>query len=73
MTTYVRYGEDTTINEDMLFCKHIKRRATVKEILKTDDDLKKEKTIQWSDFAGICMDAACIMTENKEGPQTLIK
>jgi hypothetical protein len=57
----------------MLFCKYIKRRATAKDIFKTDDDLKKEKTIQWSDFVGICMDAACIMAENKEGSQTLMK
>jgi hypothetical protein len=39
----VRYVEDTTINEDMLFCKPIARRATTKELFKMDDDFMKEK------------------------------
>jgi hypothetical protein len=28
----MRYAEGITINEDMLFCKPIKRRATAKEL-----------------------------------------
>jgi hypothetical protein len=33
---YVRYVEGKTINGDMLFCKHIKRRLTVKEACKVE-------------------------------------
>jgi hypothetical protein len=44
---YVRYVEGTTINEDMLFCKPIKRGATAKELFKTADDFMTEKCIEW--------------------------
>jgi hypothetical protein len=57
----------------MLFCKHIKRRATAKEIFKPVDDFMKEKSIKLSDCAGVCMDAARVMGGNKEGMQALIK
>jgi hypothetical protein len=30
MIAYLLHVEDTTINEDMLFCKSIKRRPTIK-------------------------------------------
>jgi hypothetical protein len=46
----MRYAEGITINEDMLFCKPIKRRATA-----------KEKCVKWSDCVGVCTDAACVM------------
>jgi hypothetical protein len=41
----VRYVEDTTINEEVLFCKPIETRATAKEHFKFVDDLMKEKII----------------------------
>jgi hypothetical protein len=37
----MQYAEGITINEDMLFCKPIKRRATAKELLKIVDDFMK--------------------------------
>jgi hypothetical protein len=42
----MRYVEDTTINEDMLLCKPVKRRETAKEIFKIVDDFMKEKGIK---------------------------
>jgi hypothetical protein len=39
----VRYVEDTTINENILFCKPIKRRATAKELFKIVDVFVGEK------------------------------
>jgi hypothetical protein len=56
----------------MLFCKHIKRR-TAKKSSKLLMISRKKKTVQWSDFVGICMDVVCVMMENKEGLHILIK
>jgi hypothetical protein len=70
--TYVWYVEDTTINEDMLFYKHTKRRATAKEIFKIVDDFKKGESIKLSGCVGVCMDTAWVMAGNK-GLQVLIK
>jgi hypothetical protein len=39
----VQCVEDTTIHEDMLFCKPIKRKATAKELFRIDDYFMKEK------------------------------
>jgi hypothetical protein len=72
LIAYVRYVEETSINEDMLFCKPIKRRATEKELFKIFDDLIKEKSIKLSDCVGACTDAARLMAGNK-GLQALIK
>jgi hypothetical protein len=69
----VRYVEDTTINEDMLFCKSIKRRRTAKEIFKIIDDFMKEKSINLSECVGVCTDAARVMAGNQEGLQASIK
>jgi hypothetical protein len=43
LIAYVQYVEDTTINEDMFFCKPIKRRATAKEAIKIVDGFMREK------------------------------
>jgi hypothetical protein len=66
-------NECITINEDMLFSKPIKRRATAKELFKIVDDFMKEKCVKRSDCVGVCTDAACIMAGNKGGLQALIK
>jgi hypothetical protein len=41
----MQYAEGITINEDKLFCRPIKRRATAKELFKIVDDFMKEKSI----------------------------
>jgi hypothetical protein len=50
----------------MLFCKPIKRRATAKELFKIVDDFMKEKCVKWSDYVGVCMDAAHVMAGNRD-------
>jgi hypothetical protein len=62
----MRYAEGITINEDMRFCRPIKRRATAKELLKTVDDFMKEKQVKWSDCVRVCMDAAHVMAGNRD-------
>jgi hypothetical protein len=47
LIVYARYVEGTTLNEEVLFCKPIKRRSTVKELFKISDDFKKERSIKW--------------------------
>jgi hypothetical protein len=59
------YVEDATINEDKLFCKTIKRRATVKELFKIVDDFvtkKKDKIV----CVGVWANAACLMAGNNK-------
>jgi hypothetical protein len=68
----MQYAEGITINEDMPFCKPIKRRATAKELFKIVDFMK-EKCVNLSDCIGVCKDAACVMAVNKGGLQALIK
>jgi hypothetical protein len=41
LIAYVRYVEDTTINEEMHFCKHIKKRATAREPFKITHFMKE--------------------------------
>jgi hypothetical protein len=65
LIAYKRYAEGITINEDMLFCKPTKRRATAKELFKIVDDFIKEKCIKWSDCVGVCMDAAHVRAGNR--------
>jgi hypothetical protein len=47
LTAYLRYVENTTINEDILFYNSIKRRPTIKELLKIIADFMKEESIKW--------------------------
>jgi hypothetical protein len=68
----MQYVENTTVNEDVLFFKPIKRKATAMELCKIDDYFMKEASIKWSDCVGVCMDAAHIMAANK-GLQAVIK
>jgi hypothetical protein len=56
--------EDTTVIEDMLFCKHIKKRATAREHFKIVDFMK-ENSIKWSDCVRVCTDAAHVIAGNK--------
>jgi hypothetical protein len=72
LTEYLLYVEDTTFNDDMLFCKPTKRRATAKELFKIVDDFVREKSIKWSDCVQICAVVARVMVGNK-GLQALIK
>jgi formate hydrogenlyase subunit 6/NADH:ubiquinone oxidoreductase subunit I len=69
----MQYTEGITINEGMLFCKLIKRRATAKELFKIVVDFMKEKCVKWSHCVGVCTDAACVMAGNKRGLKALIK
>jgi hypothetical protein len=73
LIAYIQYAKGITINEDMLFCKPIKRRATTKEFFKIVDDFMKEIYVKQSDCVGVCTDAACVMVGNKGGLQALIK
>jgi hypothetical protein len=67
----VQCVEDATINEDVLLCKPIKKRAPAKELFKIGDDFMGGKSIKWSDYDGLCTDATCIIAGNK-GLQVLI-
>jgi hypothetical protein len=67
----VRYVEDTSSNEDMLFCKPTKRKAAVKELLKIVGFMK-EKSIKGSDCIEVFTDAASVMAGNK-GLQAFIE
>jgi hypothetical protein len=62
----MRYAEDITTNEGMLFCKPIKRRATAIELFKIVYDIMKEKCVKLSDGVRVCTDAAHVMAGNKE-------
>jgi hypothetical protein len=72
LTEYLPYVEDTTVTDDMLFCKPTERRATAKELFKIVDDFVKERSINWSDCVQICTAVARVMVGNK-GLQALIK
>jgi hypothetical protein len=71
LIAYVRYAEDTTINEDMLFCKPIKRRAIAKKNSSKLLMISRKKKASNGETVLEC--AACVMAENKERVQTLIK
>jgi hypothetical protein len=67
LIAYVRYGKGTTFNEDILFCKAVKRKASAKKknSLKLLVVSSKKKSMKWSECVGISTDAARIMTEMK--------
>jgi predicted nucleotidyltransferase len=73
LIAYVRYVEDTTITEDTLFYKSIKRRRRTTELLKIIDDFMKEKKHQ---MVRLCWSMHRCSSHNggkKEGLQALIK
>jgi hypothetical protein len=42
-----------------------KKKSNSKKYFKIVDDFMKEKCIKWSDYVGVCMDAAHVMAGNK--------
>jgi hypothetical protein len=68
----VRYVEDATINEYMLFYRHKTRRATAKELFKIVDDFMEAKSMRWLHCVGVCTATARVMAGNK-GLRALIK
>jgi hypothetical protein len=73
LIAYVRYVENKTLNEDILFCKPIKSREAALEIFKIVDDFIKEKNIKWSDFVGVYTDRPRVLAGNTQGLRALIK
>jgi hypothetical protein len=71
LIAYVRYVENKTFNEDMLFCKPVKSKETALEIFKIVDDFITEKNIKWPDCVGVCTDEARVMAGNTQGLRAL--
>ena len=58
--------------EDLLFCKHIKNRATCDELFKIMDRYLKEHGLKWENCVGFCSDGAQTMAGSRNGLQALI-
>lgn len=58
LTAYVRFVDENSLTEDILFCKYIPNRATADELFKMIDSYLTEAGIRWEDCLGICTDGA---------------
>ncbi len=73
LIAYVRFVDFESLNEDLLFCKYIPKRATADELFKMIDSYLTEAGIKWEDCLGICTDGAQTMAGKRGGLQALIK
>ena len=73
LIAYVRYAEETDINEDILFYKPIPDKATSNEIFNLIDKFFNENDIMWNNCIGLCTDGARSMSGHKTGLQAFVK
>lgn len=73
LIAHVRFVDENSLTEHILFCKYIPNRATADELFKIIDSYLTEAGIKWEDCLGICTDGAQSMAGKRAGLQALIK
>ncbi|XP_060774414.1 zinc finger BED domain-containing protein 5-like [Neoarius graeffei] len=70
---YVRFVNELSLNEDLLFCKPVPSRATAEELFKIMDNYFKEQGLRCENCLGFCSDGVQTMAGKRKGLQALIK
>ena len=61
LIAYVRFVQDKSLSEELLFCKYVEGRCTAEELFGIIDKFLTESSLKWNDFHGFCSDGAQAM------------
>uniref|UniRef100_A0A8C6UXW9 Uncharacterized protein n=1 Tax=Neogobius melanostomus TaxID=47308 RepID=A0A8C6UXW9_9GOBI len=67
LLAFVRYKDESDINEHVLFCKALLGKTTGKEIFQMIDSFFKEHDIEWTYCTHICTDSAAAVSGGVKG------
>uniref|UniRef100_A0AAV2MMX3 Transposase n=1 Tax=Knipowitschia caucasica TaxID=637954 RepID=A0AAV2MMX3_KNICA len=67
LLAFVRYKDESDINEHVLFCKALPGKTTGEEIFQVIDSFFKEHDIEWTYCTHICTDGAAAMSGGVKG------
>lgn len=70
---YVRFCDDLSVVEELLFCKPIELKATALALFAILNDFMNEANIEWKNCVGICTDGARSMSGRFQSIQALVK
>ena len=70
---YVRFCDNMSLVEELLFCKPIKLEETALALLTILNDFMNEANIEWKNCVGLCTDGSPSMTGRFQGIQALVK
>ncbi|KAF7490370.1 SCAN domain-containing protein 3 [Sarcoptes scabiei] len=70
---YVRFFEDNSMIEDLLFCKPIMTRATSKNLFQILNSFIIEHNIEWQNCISVCTDGCNSMSGRHNGLKALIR
>ncbi|XP_035218239.1 zinc finger BED domain-containing protein 5-like [Stegodyphus dumicola] len=70
---YVRFCDDMSIVEELLFCKPIELKATAHALFAILNNFMNEANIEWKNSVGICTDGARSMSGRFQSIQALVK
>lgn len=70
---YVRFLDDSTIVEDLLFCKPINVSGKAQDLFQILDKFVTENNLDWEKCIGLCTDGARSMSGQYGGLQALIR
>lgn len=70
---YVRFCDNMSVVEELLFCKPIELKATALALFAILNDFMNEANIEWKNCVGICTDGARSMSGRFQSIQALVK
>ncbi|XP_035223584.1 zinc finger BED domain-containing protein 5-like [Stegodyphus dumicola] len=70
---YVRFCDDSLVEEELRFCKPIELKATAFALFAILNDFMNEVNIEWKNCVGICTDGARSMFGRFQSIQALVK
>uniref|UniRef100_A0A665TDI7 HAT C-terminal dimerisation domain-containing protein n=1 Tax=Echeneis naucrates TaxID=173247 RepID=A0A665TDI7_ECHNA len=62
LLVFVRYRWDSSLHEDILFCRELPTRTTAQECFRCIDNYFSENGLDWQNCVGVCSDGAASMT-----------
>ncbi|KAF8783319.1 Zinc finger BED domain-containing protein 5 [Argiope bruennichi] len=70
---YVRFCDNMSVVEELLFCTRIKLKTTALALFAILNDFMNEANIEWKNCVGICIDGALSMSGRFQGIQAFVK
>lgn len=67
LLVFVRYIGDTSIEEDILFCKPLQATTTAADVMEVVDSFFVEHSLQWEKLVSVCTDGAPAMLGARSG------
>jgi hypothetical protein len=73
LLTFIRFEDEESVKEELLFCERLLGRTTSNDIFKQLDQFMKVHGIEWKKYVGVCSDGARGMTGKYSGVVAQIK